>query len=271
MQWGETRAPAGWSVLETVPEMPPSEPHRFLTPPAREPEGSQAILVGSPEHHTVIVAIDGPAGSGKSTTARAVADRLGWLYLDTGAMYRAVGLAFRARSLPFTDADARTLLPGLDVRLQTGPDGTRVTLDGDDVTDRIRTPQAATDASLASALGPVRQAMVALQRRAADGRDVVVEGRDIGTVVFPDADVKFFLVADLDARARRRLAQTGDADRDAFESVRSALADRDHRDQSRDLAPLKPAADAVVLDTTALTIDQQVEHVLDAVQAVSAD
>ena len=223
----------------------------------------------------MIVAIDGPAGSGKSTTARAVADRLGWLYLDTGAMYRAVGLAFRDQGLPFTDAAAQRLVPGLDVRLQPGPDAVHVTLNGADVTARIRTPEAARDASRASALAPVRQAMVALQRRAADGRDVVVEGRDIGTVVFPGADVKFFLVADLDARATRRMADfagdgSGDADQ-AFQAVRSDLAERDRRDQSRDLAPLVAAADAVVLDTTALTINQQAEHVLDAVRAASAD
>lgn len=221
----------------------------------------------------MIVAIDGPAGSGKSTTARAVADRLGWLYLDTGAMYRAVGLAFRAQGLPFTDAAARTLLPGLDVRLHPHPDGTRVTLDGHDVTDRIRTAQAADDASQASKLGPVREAMVALQRRVADGQDVVVEGRDIGTVVFPAAQVKFFLVADLDARAARRLVQSGGSSDEvaALETVRSALADRDQRDESRAIAPLRAAPDAVVLDTTGLTIDQQVEHVLDAVRTVSAD
>ena len=228
--------------------------------------------MGSPKPSPVIVAIDGPAGSGKSTTARAVADRLGWLYLDTGAMYRAVGLAFRAEGLPFTDAAARTLLPGLDVRLQPGPAGTRVALNGDDVTDRVRTGQAADDASQVSKLAPVREAMVALQRRVADGQDVVVEGRDIGTVVFPDADVKFFLVADLDARAARRLAQSGGSDGGdaAFDTVRSALADRDRRDASRDIAPLRAAPDAVVLDTTGLTIDQQVERVLDAVQEVSA-
>ena len=219
----------------------------------------------------MIVASDGPAGSGKSTTARAVADRLGWLYLDTGAMYRAVGLAFRANGCSFDEAAAADLVPGLDVRLLPGPDSVRVTLDGDDVTDRIRTPEAALDASRASALGPVREAMVALQRRAADGHDVVVEGRDIGTVVFPDAEVKFFLVADLDARASRRLAQGESDDASAFESVRSDLAERDRRDQSRALSPLKPAPDAVVLDTTGLTIDQQVERVLDAVHAVSPD
>ena len=229
----------------------------------------------------MIVALDGPAGSGKSTTARRVADRLGWLYLDTGAMYRAVGVAFRDRDLPFTAAAARTLLPALDVRLHPAPDRTRVALDGVDVTDRVRTAQAAEDASRASALGPVREAMVALQRtvaREADAGGVVAEGRDVGTVVFPDADVKFFLVADLDARARRRLddfrvagggAET-EAERTAFERVRAEIEARDQRDASRALAPLRPAPDARRLDTTALSVDEQVEEVLAAVRAAQA-
>ena len=219
----------------------------------------------------MIIAIDGPAGSGKSTTARRVADRLGWLYLDTGAMYRAVGLAFRERGLPFTDDAAAALLPGLDVRLDPGPDGLRVALNGDDVTDRIRTPEAAGDASQASKLAPVRDAMVALQRRVARDHEasggVVLEGRDIGTVVFPDADVKFFLVADLDARARRRLDQSGPgAEAQSFETIRADMAARDRRDESRALAPLRAAPDAETLDTTDLTIDQQVARVVAAVE-----
>ena len=228
----------------------------------------------------MIVALDGPAGSGKSTTARRVADRLGWLYLDTGAMYRAVGLAFGDQSLPFTDAAAAALLPGLTIGLVPDTDGVRVSLGGEDVTARIRTPEAAEAASHVSALGPVRTAMVAQQRAVAHaheatGRGVVVEGRDIGTVVFPEAAVKFFLVADLDARARRRLddlaaasARTG-TPVPAFEAVRSEIAARDDRDRSRDLAPLHAAPDAVLLDTTALSVDEQVETVVQAVLAAA--
>jgi cytidylate kinase len=229
----------------------------------------------------VIVALDGPAGSGKSTTARRVADRLGWLYLDTGAMYRAVGLAFREKNLPFTDASAAALVPGLTIGLVPAPDGVHVSLGGEDVTARIRTPEAAEAASRASALGPVRDAMVAQQRAVAraheaTGGGVVVEGRDIGTVVFPDAAVKFFLVADLDARARRRLddlavagARTG-APVPSFEAVRAEMDARDARDLTRDLAPLRAAPDAVTLDTTALSVDEQVEAVVRAALAASA-
>ena len=200
-----------------------------------------------------------------------MAQRLGWLYLDTGAMYRAVGLAFRERSLPFTEDAAAALVPDLTVDLTPGPDGVHVALNGRDVTAQIRTAQAASDASRASALGPVRNALVALQRRVADRQPddggTVAEGRDIGTVVFPDADVKFFMVADLDARARRRHDDLARADPDApaFETVRDELAERDRRDMARTLAPLKPAPDAVVLDTTAIGPDEQVERVLDAV------
>ncbi len=228
----------------------------------------------------MIVALDGPAGSGKSTTARRVADRLGWLYLDTGAMYRAVGIAFGDQGLPFTDAAAAAIVPGLAIGLVPAADGVHVSLGDQDVTARIRTPDAAEAASRVSALAPVRSAMVAQQRAVAraheaTGAGVVVEGRDIGTVVFPDAAVKFFLVADLDARARRRLddlavvsERTGAAV-PAFETVRAEMAARDARDASRDLAPLVAAHDAVRLDTTALTVEEQVDVVVRAVHAAT--
>ena len=232
-----------------------------------------------PKHHSrVIVAIDGPAGSGKSTTARRVAERMGWLYLDTGAMYRAAGLAFLREGAPFTAEAAARLLQGTTVDLTPadGPaSGLRVLLDGHDVTDAIRTPEASRAASRAATLGPVRDRLVEAQRRIARreadaGRGVVLEGRDIGTVVFPDADVKFFLTADLAARARRRhaeLAERHGPEAPALGAVSDDLDERDRRDAGRALAPLRPAADAVVLDTTDLSIAEQVERVLDAIRA----
>jgi len=235
-----------------------------------------------PKHHPrVIVAIDGPAGSGKSTTARRVAERTGWLYLDTGAMYRAAGLAFLREGVPFTPEAAARLMPGTTVDLTEADGdatGLRVLLDGDDVTDAIRTPEASRAASRAATLGPVRDKLVEAQRRiarreAAAGRGVVLEGRDIGTVVFPDADVKFFLTADLGARARRRHAELAEraaavgTEAPALDAVEGDLDERDRRDAGRALAPLRPAADAVVLDTTALTVEEQVERVLDAIRA----
>jgi cytidylate kinase len=230
----------------------------------------------------VIVAIDGPAGSGKSTTARRVAERLGWLYLDTGAMYRAAGLAFLREGAPFTDEAAARLMPATTVDLASaGGDpalGLRVALDGEDVTAALRTPEASRAASEAAALGPVRERLVEAQRRIARreveaGRGVVLEGRDIGTVVFPDADVKFFLTADLDARARRRhaeLAERHGSETPALAAVSGDLDARDRRDAGRALAPLRPAEDAVLLDTTALTVEEQVERVLNAIRARQA-
>jgi CMP/dCMP kinase len=218
----------------------------------------------------VIVAIDGPAGSGKSTTARRVAARLGWLYLDTGAMYRAVGLAFLNRGLHFTSDAAAALLPDLRLDLQPYSDGLRVLVDGEDVTERLRTTEAAEAASRVSAIPAVRARMVDEQRRIAQAQPegAVLEGRDIGTVVFPDAEVKVFLVADDKERARRRHAEL--AASGAGPSLAEVAADldaRDRRDRTRAIAPLRRADDAFELDTTGLTIDQQVERVVALVRA----
>ena len=225
----------------------------------------------------MIVALDGPAGSGKSTTARRVAYEVEGLYLDTGAMYRAIGLAFLDGDAPFTDSAAAALVPTLRVELEPLADARlAVRINGRDVTESIRSGPAAAAASQAASLGPVRAAMLDAQRAVAhewarDGRVVVAEGRDMGSVVFPDAPVKFFLTADIEARAQRRAAdlalrgETVDVDR-----VRDDIAERDRRDASRALAPLRAAEDAVLLDTTALTPEEQVERVVQAVRAAQA-
>jgi cytidylate kinase len=216
----------------------------------------------------MIVAIDGPAGSGKSTTAKRVADAMGWLYLDTGAMYRTIGLAFQERNAPFDAEAAATLLDDLDLDLRMGTDGLRACLNGEDVTERIRTPEASEAASHVSTLSAVRERLVAEQRRiaqeqTAQGRGVVIEGRDIGTVVAPDAEVKVYMVANPQERAQRRHRElTARGETASLEDVANDIAERDARDATRDVSPLRQAEDAITLDTTGLSIDEQVERVV---------
>jgi cytidylate kinase len=206
----------------------------------------------------MIITIDGPAGAGKSSAAKALARRLGFDYLDTGAMYRAVTLAALRAGINLRDQAALArVLDGM--RLEMPPD--RVLLGGEDVTRLIRTP-AVTEASGAAADSPVvRRRLVAMQRALADGRDMVSEGRDQGTVVFPDAACKFFLSAALEERARRRGAELAARDEAVAPDVLLAQIEaRDRRDAARDLAPMRPAADAVVLDSTGLTLEQVVDR-----------
>ena len=190
----------------------------------------------------MVIAIDGPAGAGKSTVARAVAERLGFTYLDTGAMYRAVALAAAGR-----EDEAAAIAAGADLRV-----GDRVLLDGRDVTDAIRTPDASAGASRVAADPGVREALVRLQQEIVRDGDWVAEGRDIGSVVAPDAAVKVFLTASPEERARRRAAQTGGAP----ERVLRDQEERDLRDASADRTVLEPATDAVPVDTTGLTLDE---------------
>jgi cytidylate kinase len=211
----------------------------------------------------LVVAIDGPAGSGKSTLARALARRLGWAYLDTGAMYRAVtALALEgAVDLQDTVALAR-LARSIDLHLD--PRDGRVEVDGRDLTSRIRTADVNATVSTVAAVPEVREVMVRHQRRFADENErVVAEGRDIGTVVFPDARLKLYLDASPDERARRRIAE-GDATGgdEAPETVRSSIERRDRLDRERRVAPLRQADDAVVLVTTHLDPDQVLEKAL---------
>jgi len=196
----------------------------------------------------MVIAIDGPAGAGKSSVARAAAERLGFTYLDTGAMYRAV--ACRAET---DGSDAAEVARSARLEL-----GERVRLDGEDVTERIREPWVSEAASRVSADPHVREALVAQQRRILEHGDWVAEGRDIGTVVAPGAEVKVFLTAAPEERARRRAAELGT---DASVVLREQ-AMRDERDTSREHAPLAPAVDAVPVDTTGLSLEEVVEQIV---------
>jgi len=203
-----------------------------------------------------VVAIDGPAGAGKSTIARRLARALGWAYLDSGALYRAVTWKAMERGLALDDADALAgLAGGLDLELD--PDGT-LRVGGEDVTDPIRRPEVTEAVSAVASVPAVRVVMVAHQRRfAALNPRVVAEGRDIGTVVFPDAEVKIYLDADTGERARRRLRQEDEVEAGADEaSVRAGIEARDRRDRSREVAPLRIAPDAWRLDTSDMTLDE---------------
>jgi cytidylate kinase len=214
----------------------------------------------------MIITIDGPAGAGKSTTARALAQRLGFEFLDTGAMYRAVTLAGLGAHSDLRDESALTqLLAGL--RLEMLPSG-RVLLNGEDVTEPIRSAEVSTATAAVADSAVVRRWLVGLQRTLAQGRDFVCDGRDQGTIVFPDAFCKFFLVADPVERARRRHRQmAARGEHVPLEQVLAAQQQRDQRDAARDIAPMVAAADAILLDSTQLNVDQAVDRMEQEVRA----
>lgn len=208
------------------------------------------------------IAIDGPSGAGKSTLARALAKALGYLYVDTGAIYRTVGLQASRTGVDPEDRDGVVaLLPGLDIRLGYGEDGVqRMFLNGEDVSQAIRQHEISRYASGVSALPEVRAFLLDRQRQLAAEQDVVMDGRDIGTVVLPQADVKIFLTAAPEARARRRwleLQQRGDET--DYETVLRDVIDRDEKDTNRATAPLRQAEDAVLADTTQLDLEQSLD------------
>jgi CMP/dCMP kinase len=215
-----------------------------------------------------VVAIDGPAGTGKSTVARRVAEGLGFTLVDTGAIYRCTALAAARAGQALEDTPrARRALgelaAGLRIAFLPGPDGQRVFLGQDEVTLDIRSPTMSQAASRVSALPEVRAALLALQRGLAQDGGVVLEGRDIGTVVFPDAEVKVFLTASAEVRARRRHAELELRGVQAtFEDTLREQLERDRRDEGRAVAPLRAAPDAVVIDTGPLTLEQVVAQVL---------
>jgi len=221
----------------------------------------------------MIVAIDGPAGSGKSTVARGLARRLGVTYLDSGALYRAVTLAALERGLDLDDGDALgRLAEGLDIDLREREhDNVRVLLDGRDVSEEIRTPAVTGASSTVAAHQEVRRALLRKQRELISSGDWVVEGRDIGTVVAPDAAIKVFLTADPAERARRRAAELRrrgiEADAD---DVHRAIEQRDRLDSTRSAAPLRRADDAIEIDTTGLDAEQVIERVAALAQQAQA-
>ena len=211
----------------------------------------------------ILIAIDGPAGSGKSTTARLVARKLGYVYIDTGAMYRAMTLQVLNSKLdPVNEARVVELARRTAISLVNGGE-LSVILDGVDVTEAIRSEEVTKNVSLVSSYPAVRELMVAKQREIGSRKGCVIDGRDIGTVVFPDADLKFYMVADIMERARRRqeeLSSNG-AELPIVQVVRE-LNERDFKDSTRQTSPLRKAEDAIEIDTTKLTIDEQVEIIL---------
>lgn len=209
------------------------------------------------------IAIDGPSGAGKSTIARRLAEELGFMYIDTGAMYRAIGLYAARQGLTIDRAaEVIGLLPQIHLEL-CFVDGTQhILLNGQDVSDRIRTEQASAWASAVSAIPEVRQFLLAFQQSFARSNSILMDGRDIGTVVLPKADLKIFLTASTEARARRRYLeqlQKGEAVTEA--QVLESMRQRDERDSTRAAAPLRAAEDAVFVDTTALDLEQSVAHI----------
>lgn len=215
------------------------------------------------------VAIDGPAGAGKSSIARAAAKELGFIYVDTGALYRAVGVYGLRNGIDNKNADAVAgMLPSISVELKFQDGVQHVYLNGEDVSEEIRTPPASMAASDVSAVPAVRQFLFDLQRDIAAKNDCIMDGRDIGTVVLPNAQVKIFLTASPEARAMRRYKELQEKGaKDTYEEVLSDLLQRDYNDSHRAVAPLKPAEDSITVDNSGLSLDDSIEQVLSVIRA----
>lgn len=211
----------------------------------------------------IIIALDGPAGSGKTTTAKIVADKLGYLYIDTGAMYRAVTLAWLRQNKEYSDAGVITLLDSLQIELRQSEVGQRTILNGEDVSEDIRLPEVTKLVSPVSAIAEVRDKLVAMQREIGNAGGVVMDGRDIGTAVFPNAELKVFLVASIETRANRRTKELVAKGMEVNEElIKKEIADRDHYDSNREHSPLRKAEDAIEIDTSDMTLQEQADTII---------
>lgn len=219
------------------------------------------------------IAIDGPAGSGKSTTAKKIAQLLDINYMDTGAMYRAVAYEMMKRGVDLTDIDKiNAEIRDIDLTVSYSDGAQHISIDGRDVTDKLRTPEVSAGASAVAKAGNVREYLVAIQQKTANQYDMVMDGRDIGTVVLPDSPAKFYMTASVDERARRRQAQLKAAGVESdFETLKSEIAARDKNDSEREISPLRMAADAVLIDNSNLSEDDVNGMILSRVREIYKD
>jgi len=218
----------------------------------------------------LLITIDGPAGSGKTTVSRLLAKKLNYQYVDTGALYRCIAFEInRAGVSPNDNSQIQVFCQDLSIEFRNIEGNSRIFSNGKDLSDKIRTPEVTMLASAVSAMPAVRQHLLDVQRKMGKKKAVIFEGRDMGTVVFPEADVKFYLDAAIDARAQRRHKENQSQHAQTLEAVQEDMEKRDYNDSNREIAPLKPALDAFVIDTTHLSIEEVVETMLDTLRTLS--
>lgn len=226
------------------------------------------VIQGIMNTHKIAVAVDGPAGAGKSSISKIVAKKLGYLYIDTGAMYRSVTWAVLHNHIDVRNQKAvEALLPELDLTMEASDDSCKVFIAGQDVTDFIRTPQVNNAVSIVASYKGVRQYLVERQRLMAEAGGVILDGRDIGSVVLPNAELKIYLTASVEARAMRRYLEVkGTVNEQTLEDIKESVMQRDDMDKNRKESPLIQVEDAVLVDSSEMTFDETVEHILHLVQ-----